>query len=76
MVLTAESAARLLGASRRTVFNMLKDGRLASLALEDVVALVYRRAYEAGRSEAVEELRRSGRLRRRDHKAHCLKVST
>lgn len=69
MILRADIAARLLGVSRATVYNMLRDGRLRSLALEDVVALIRQEAYQAGHRDAVEELRRAGRLRRRDHKA-------
>lgn len=68
-MLTVDTVARLLKVSRATVYRMLRDGRLRSLALEDVVALIRQEAYRAGRRNAVEELRRAGRLRRRDHKA-------
>ncbi len=68
-MLTVDTVARLLKVSRATVYRMLRDGRLRSLALEDVVALIRQEAYQAGYRDAVEELRRAGRLRRRDHKA-------
>lgn len=64
-MLTGERAAHLLGTSRATVYRMLQDGRLKSLTLEDVVSYVREQAYEAGRREMLEELRRAGRLRRR-----------
>lgn len=69
MILRADTVAHLLGVSRATVYNMFRDGRLQSLALEDVVALIRQEAYQAGYGDAVEELRRAGRLRRRDHRA-------
>ena len=68
-MLTADEATRLLGVSRATVYRMLRDGRLASLALEDVAALIRRQAYEQGRRDMLRELRRAGWLRRRNHRA-------
>lgn len=69
VLLGVSQAARLLGVSRWTVYRMLRDGRLASLALEDVVAYVRHQAYKQGRRDAVAELRRLRLLRRRDHRA-------
>jgi DNA-binding LacI/PurR family transcriptional regulator len=67
--LTADDAARLIGVSRATVFRMLKDDRLAGLTVEAVLERVRKEAYEAGRRAMLDELRRAGRIRRRDHKA-------
>lgn len=72
ITLTAEQAAKLLKVSRRTVFNMLKDGRLHDLSLPAIIAYVRERAYADGRRSMLEELRRGGWIRRRNHHLHRL----
>jgi excisionase family DNA binding protein len=69
MEVSATMAAKLLGVSRATVYNMLRDGRLEALTVEALVRYVYEQGYERGREEMYEELRRARRLRRADH--HC-----
>ena len=55
---TVDTAARLLNCHRATVFRMLKDGRLKSLAPEDVAACIREAAYRQGRLDVYHDLKR------------------
>jgi len=69
MTLTVEQIAQLLGVSRRTVIRMGKDGRLKDRELKTVIEYIKVQAYQDGRRDMLNELKRQRKLRRRDHHA-------